>query len=86
MTLLLSQLDGLDKGEEEDLKGSFLQALIFRMSIIKVLRNKISNKRKKSNSENFISEGDFAVKMAWTMGYEKAQEEFITLMDSTPQK
>ena len=35
----------------------------------------------KNNSEKFILEGDYAQKMAWAMGYERAQQEFITLME-----
>lgn len=81
MALKSTQLSGLSKDEEGDLKGSFLSALIYRKSLAKHLTQKIEAKREKASLESFIVEGDFAVKMAWAMGYEKAQRELLNLIE-----
>ena len=81
-----SLFKGLDEQGKMDLKGSFLSALLFRKAIIRTLKIKINEQRKKNSSEKFILEGDFAQKMAWNMGYEKAQEEFIAFMKCDEEK
>lgn len=82
----VSLCKGLDKQGEIDVKVSFKQGLVFRKALVRNLLHKISEQRKKTRSEKFILEGDFAIRMAWNMGYEKAQEEFIALMQSDDEK
>ena len=82
----VSLLKGLDKQGKTDLAVSFKQALVYRRALIRNLTHKINEQRNKSSSEKFILEGDFAVKMAWAMGYEKAQRESIALMESQDEK
>ena len=72
---------GLDEQGQLDLKGSFTASLLFRQAVIRNIRDKINSTRKESNKMKFILEGDFGQKMAYTMGYEKAQEDFIALME-----
>lgn len=82
----VSLFKGLDEQGTMDLKGSFLSALLFRKAIVKVLTNKINDQRIKSRKEKFILEGNYAQKMAWAMGYEQAQEEFIAFMKDNDKK
>lgn len=77
----LSLLQNLDKKTSDEIKGAFASALPFRKAVVSNLRNKITQERKKTHKENFFLEGDFAQKMAYSLGYEKAQEEFIALME-----
>ena len=82
----LQMLSGLSKEGEVGLKESFLAALVFRKAATSFFSKKIDTIRKKTRSEKFILEGDFGQKMAWNMGYEKAVEDFASLLESDPQK
>lgn len=82
----VSLLKGLDAQGKTDVKVSFKQALVYRKALVRNLWHKISEQRNKSSGEKFLLEGDFAVKMAWAMGYEKAQREFISLLEETGEK
>lgn len=80
MGMSSSLLSGLNSDQEVDIKMSYKQALVFRKAMVKHLTHKIDIKRKKSCSEDFHKDGDFALKMADTMGYERAQREFINTL------
>lgn len=76
----VSLTKGLDEQQVLDLKGSFTAALQFRKAVIRHIERKINERRKKSSNEDFILEGDFAQRMAWDMGYERAQRDHMELM------
>ncbi len=72
---------GLDEQGKVDVKSAFLSCLPFRKQLIKVLNDKIEVKRKKMVKESLHEvEGSWALKMADSMGYERAQREFIELL------
>ena len=72
---------GLDAQGKADVKSAFLSCLPFRKQLTKVLIDKIEVKRRKMVRENILAEeGSWALKMADSMGYERAQREFIELL------
>ena len=74
--------NGLDKEGKVDVRSAFLSCLPFRKQVVKVLKGKIEAKRKKLCKESLHDEeGNWALKMADSMGYERAQREFIQLME-----
>ena len=77
----VSLTKGLDKEAAQDVRATFLSSLPFRKACIKNINSKIEAKRKRICSEGIHNEqGDFALKAADNMGYERAQREFIELL------
>lgn len=77
----LSLTKGLDEEGASDVKAAFVAGLVFRKAAIRVVEAKIEAKRKKLCSEGIHNEqGDFGLKAADNMGYERAQREFIELL------
>ena len=77
----LSLYKGLDDQGKADVKSAFLSGLPFRKQLVTVLYDKIEVKRKKMAKESLHDEGgDWALKMADAMGYERSMREFIDLL------
>lgn len=72
---------GLDAQGEADVRSAFLSSLPLRKQLIKVLSDKIDVERKRMCKKDLHAEnGDWGLKMADSMGYERAQREFIALL------
>lgn len=78
----ISLTSGLEKGREDELKSSFLQAKLFRTQLASSLERKIEDTRKKSSKLEFICDGDFPQKMAHSMGYEAGLREVLNLLSN----
>lgn len=71
---------GLDAEGKRDVEAAFIAALPFRKQLVSVLEHKIEEKRKKMTKESTYEEpGDWSLKMADQMGYERALREVISL-------
>ena len=73
---------GLDEQGKVDVRSAFLSALPLRKQLIKIFNDKIEVKRKKMVKESeFDKVGRWDLKMADSMGYERAMRDFISLLE-----
>ena len=72
----------MDKEGARDVRASYIQALVFRKRAIEVTNKKIETLRKASCKKDLHNEqGDWALRMADSMGYERALRDFIIMLD-----
>ena len=71
---------GLDKEGQDEVRGAFAASLPFRRQLKKVLNEKIEVGRKETCDKKAYKDGAFGLKMADSMGYERAQREMISLL------
>lgn len=76
-----SLLKGLDKKDEEEMKGLFIQALRLRKQFINVLDEKRKSIQKERLDKQDYDNASWSYKQADLNGYERAINELISLLD-----
>ena len=77
-TSLLKQC--IDTQEEQDLRGSYASALVFRKVLKRALQEKIDASNKASRKEEGYDSPNWAFKQADSRGYERALEEILSFL------
>ena len=70
-----------DKAYNEEIRGSFLAALVMRKRLIQILLRKQEESVKASRLEDAYDNPNWAYKQADARGYERALNEIISLLE-----
>ena len=78
----ISLTKGLDEQGAVDVRAAFLSSLPMRKQLISILYDRIESARKNNcKKESYKDIGDWGLKMADSMGYERSQRELIALLE-----
>lgn len=77
---------GLDKEQVKDIKVNYLEALVMRRRLVKMLEVKVGSSHKAARSREAYSSPNWALEQADARGYERAMSEIIDLINDDPEK
>ncbi len=78
----ISLTKGLDKEAAQDVRAAFLSSHPLRKQLTKLLEERIDKARKNNSRKDCYDEpGDWSLKMADSIGYERSQRELIALLN-----
>lgn len=81
-----SWITGLDKEQVKDVKVNYLEALVMRRRLIKMLEAKVGSSHKAGRSKEAYSSPNWALEQADARGYERAMADVIDLINDDPEK
>lgn len=77
----VSWTKGLTPEEEKDVRANFLEALVLRKRLRRVIEDKISEARRTSIAKSTYDNVNWAYLQADEVGYERALKEIIDLIE-----
>lgn len=77
---------GLDKEQVKDIKVNYLEALVMRRRLIKMLETRVGASHKLGRSKEAYSSPNWALEQADARGYERAMAEVMDLISDDPEK
>lgn len=81
-----SWTSGLEKELAKDIKINYLEALVMRRRLIKMLEAKVGTSSKTSRSKEAYSSPNWALEQADARGYERALSDVIELLNDDIEK
>lgn len=77
---------GLDKELAKDVKINYLEALVMRRRLIKMLEAKVALSQKQGRSKEAYSSPNWALEQADARGYERAMMDVVDLINDDIEK
>lgn len=77
---------GLEKELVKDIKVNYLEALVMRRRLIKMLEAKVGTSQKQGRSKEAYSSPNWALEQADARGYERALSDVIDLINDDVEK